>query len=189
LSSPPADHNISGLPVLSPEENAVCERGREALASVRRSFEYWLAISCGLATLRAKADAIGGYYTFSHLRAREGFDGLPRTQVHRLLKINARIKEVEAWRASLSERERFRWAGPEAILRHCPLFAAAKPAANPGGGKWPRLEPTDPPEAIASTLLTMLSPPKAEAVARAVLAKLKERPAQPRLSADAVAAP
>jgi hypothetical protein len=142
---------------------------------MRRTFEFWVAIARGLATLRAKADAIGGYYTFGRLRAREGFGGLPRTQVHRLLKINARIREVEAWRAALSERERFRWAGPEAILRHCPLFAPAKPVANPGGGKWPRLVVTDNADAIASTLLTMFLPNKANAIARAMLAKLAAR--------------
>jgi hypothetical protein len=181
LSSPPAAHNLrpGDLPLLTGEEMIAVEQAREALGAVRRTFEFWVAIARGLATLRAKADAIGGYCTFARLRQREGL-GLPRTTVHRLLKINARIREVEAWRASLSERERFRWAGPEAILRHCPLFAPAKPAANPGGGKWPRIEPTDSADAIATVLVGMFLPRKAEAVFRAGLAQLKARERRPR---------
>jgi hypothetical protein len=56
---PPADHNLPGLPSLSPEESICVEQARAALASVKRTFEFWVAIARGLATLRAKADAIG----------------------------------------------------------------------------------------------------------------------------------
>ena len=48
---PPADHNISGLPSLTREENACVEQARAALASVRHTFEFWVAIARGLATL------------------------------------------------------------------------------------------------------------------------------------------
>jgi hypothetical protein len=188
--SPPADHNISGLPVLTPEETAICERGRQALANVRQTFEHWMALARSLKVLADKAGrVVGGHSGFRRLREREGFGGLHRGTVSNLLKISARLREVEAWRAGLSERERFRWAGPEAILRHCPLFAPVRPVANPGGGKWPRIEVTASADAIATTLLTMFLPAKAEAIARAVLAKLKQRPARQRLGADAGAAP
>ena len=87
LSSPPADHNISGLPSLTSEENACVEQARAALASVKHTFEFWVAIARGLATLRAKADAIGGSFTFARLREREGFGGLHRATVHNLIQI------------------------------------------------------------------------------------------------------
>ena len=185
MSSPPADHNISGLPSLTSEENACVEQARAALASVKHTFEFWVAIARGLATLRAKADAIGGSFTFARLREREGFGGLHRATVHNLIRLHERLPEVEAWRAGLSERERFRWAGPEVILLRRPVFARSRPmVARP-----PRIEPTDSADAIATVLLGMFTPAKAEAISRAVLAKLKDRPGQRRLSADATAAP
>jgi hypothetical protein len=72
------------------------------------------------------------------------------------------------------------------ILRHCPAFARPNPVR---AAKPPRIEPTDSVDAIATVLVGMFTPAKAEAVARAVLAKLKQRPAQRRLGADATAAP
>jgi hypothetical protein len=171
LSSPPVDHNFPGLPSLSPEETIAVEQARAALASVKRTFEFWVALARGLAMLRAKADAIGGSFTFARLRAREGFGGLARSTVHNLLRMIARIVEVEAWRAGLSERERFRWAGPEVILLRCPVFARQRPVV----AKPPRIEPTDSADAIATVLVGMFTPAKAEAIFRAGLAKLAAR--------------
>jgi hypothetical protein len=172
LSSPPADHNISGLPSLSPEESICVEQARAALASVKRTFEFWVALARGLAMLRAKADAIGGSFTFARLREREGFGGLHRATVHNLTRLHERLPEVEAWRATLTERERFRWAGPEVILRHCPAFTRPNPAR---AAKPPRIEPTASVDAIATVLIGMFTPAKAEAIFRAGLAKLAAR--------------
>jgi hypothetical protein len=137
LSSPPADHNLPGLPSLSPEEIVCVEQARAALASAKRTFEFWVALARGLAMLRAKADAVGGSFTFARLREREGF-GLHRATVHNLIRLHERLPEVEAWRATLTERERFRWAGPEVILLRCPVFARSRPAQAAS----PRIEPT-----------------------------------------------
>ena len=115
----------------------------------------------------------------------KGSAALHRATVHNLIQLHERLPEVEAWRAGLSERERFRWAGPEVILLRRPVFARSRPmVARP-----PRIEPTDSADAIATVLLGMFTPAKAEAISRAVLAKLKDRPGQRRLSADATAAP
>jgi hypothetical protein len=71
------------------------------------------------------------------------------------------------------------------ILLRCPVFARSRPVVI----KPPRIEPTASVDAIATVLLGMFTAAKAEAVARAVLAKLKQRPARQRLGADATAAP
>ena len=117
---------------------------------------------------------------------------LNRGRVWKLRQILERLPAVEAWRATLTDKQRFKWASPESTLRYCPLFAEAEAGT---GHRDPRtvsrrgIEPTDSAEDIATALVALFLPRKSEAIARAVLAKLKERPAQRRLSADAGAAP
>lgn len=128
---PNAGSNYPGLPSLSHEEITYVAAAREALATIKRTFEFWIVIARGLKALRDKADRIGGRFTFDHLREREGLGGrnksghevLNKTRVSRLLAIFEHLAEVEAWRAKLTDKERFEWASPEAVHRHCPVFA------------------------------------------------------------------
>jgi hypothetical protein len=170
LSSPPADHNIPGLPVLSPEEIVCVEQARAALATMRQTFENWMAVAGALKALEDKAARMGSR-TFSRLCEREGLGGdvLNRGRVWRLHRILERLPEVEAWRAGLTDRQRFKRSS--AVLRHCPLFAQPKPvrAANP------RIDVTAPVDVIAVRLVDMFLPRKAEAIFRAGLAKLRAR--------------
>lgn len=130
LAPSPGD-NYPDLPSLSHEEITYVEPAREALATIKRTFEFWMVIARGLKALRDKADRIGGRFTFDRLREREGLGGrnkrhkqiLDKTRVSRLLGILDHIKEVEVWRAGLTDKERFEWASPEAVCRHCPVFA------------------------------------------------------------------
>ena len=131
---PPLTHNYPDLPTLSHEEITYVEAAREALATMKRTFEFWVVIARGLKTLKEKAERIGGRFTFDHLREREGLGGkrrdgtdiLNKARVSRLLAILEHLPEVEAWRndsEKVSQKERFEWASPEAIHRHCPVFA------------------------------------------------------------------
>jgi hypothetical protein len=183
LSPPPADHNISGLPSLSPEETVCVEQARAALATMRRTFEFWMVIARALKVLEDKTHRMGGR-TFERLCEREGLGGrradggdvLSRSRVWRLNRILARLPEVEAWRASLTDRQRFKWASPESVVRHCP--PVMKPKACPRPDRGPRLEyiePTDSADVIAEALVGMFLPRKAEAIFRAGLAKLAAR--------------
>lgn len=134
---PPDGHNYPDLPSLSHEEITCVEAAREALVTIKRTFEFWMVIARGLRTLKDKAERIGGRFTFDRLREREGLGGrnksghevLNKTRVSRLLSILERLPEVESWRASnkLTDKQRFEWASPEAIFRHCPVFAKPKP--------------------------------------------------------------
>jgi len=100
---------------------------------MKRTFEFWMVIARGLQALKDKADRMGGRFTFDRLREREGLGGkrrdgtdiLNKTRVSRLLGILDELPRVEAWRGSkeLSDKQRFDWASPEAIYRHCPVFA------------------------------------------------------------------
>jgi hypothetical protein len=172
LSSPPADHNISGLPSLSPEENTQVEAARAALGRLKQTFEHWIAVARALAVLETKAQRMGGR-TFARLCEREGLGGdvLNRGRVWRLHQILERLPAVEGWRAQLTDRQRFMWASPESVLRYCPLFMKPKLAQ----AAKPRIEPTDSADTIATVLVGMFLPRKAESIARAVLAQLKAR--------------
>jgi hypothetical protein len=203
---PSADHNIPGLPTLSHEELTYVEAAREALVTIKRTFEFWIVIARGLKALKDKADRIGGRFIFDRLREREGLGGknkqgreiLNKTRVSRLLAILERQSEVDAWRAELSDKQRFDWASPEAVFRHCPVFA--KPKSDDDRALSPyaqmkqanialqeeitqlkqredgdRFKPTDTANNIATVLVGMFSPDKAKAIAEGILAKLKAR--------------
>jgi hypothetical protein len=125
---PPRTHNTGDLPSLSMEENTYVEHAREALASLRKTFEFWVVIARGLKTLRDKADRIGSRFAFDRLREREGLgpETLNKTRVSRLLAILENQTEVEKWRATLTAKQRFDWASPEAVHNHCPVFTRPK---------------------------------------------------------------
>jgi len=123
---------------------------------------------------------------------------LNKTRVSRLFAILDHLAEVESWRANLTPKQCFDWASPEAVCRHCPAFARPKPE-----GPKPmtraeqdrqalaaalqenyelkqredgdRFKLTDTADDIANVLVDMVSPSKAESIARAVLANLKAR--------------
>jgi hypothetical protein len=132
---PPLSHNYPDLPSLSHEEITYVEAAREALVTIKRTFEFWVVIARGLRALKDKAERLGGRFTFDRLREREGLGGrdkqgrdiLNKTRVSRLLAILEPLSEVEKWRAEkLTDKQRFEWASPEAVWRHCPVFANPK---------------------------------------------------------------
>ena len=210
---PPSDHNIPGLPSLSHEEITYVEAAREALVTIKRTFEYWIVIARGLQTLKDKAERIGGRFTFDRLREREGLGGrdkhgkavLNKTRVSRLLAIIYNLPDVERWRAGLNEKQRFDWASPEAVFRHCSVFT--KPKHDEGKRPSPyaqmkqanvalqeentklkkikddeRWTPTEKAEDVATAIIGMFSPSKAKDIAERILSKLKDHKAKPRKS-------
>jgi hypothetical protein len=170
---PRAYHNIPSLPSLTSEENVWVENARAALSRLKQTFENWMVIARALKVLEDKAQRSMGSRTFGRLCEREGFgsDVLNRGRVWKLARILERLPAVEAWRAQLTDRQRFAWASPESVLRYCPLFVKPKLAR----AATPRIEPTASVEAIATVLVGMFMPRKAEAIFRAGLAKLAAR--------------
>jgi hypothetical protein len=208
---PPSDHNIPGLPSLSHEEITYVEAARAALVTIKRTFEFWIVIARGLKTLKDKAERIGGRFTFDRLREREGLGGrdkhgkeiLNKTRVSRLLAILEHVAEVEKWRADLTDKQRFDWASPEAVWRHCPVFAQPKNVGEERAlSPYERLKeaniklqeeivalkkskdderwtPTEKAEDVATTIIGMFSLSKAKDIAERILSKLKEHKARP----------
>lgn len=100
----------------------------------KRTFEAWITIGKGIRILRQRADRIGGRKTFHRLLAEQGFrvDGpklerqFDKTSATRLLQVMEQETEVRIWHQELTPLEQAEWASPNAILRHCPIFAKPK---------------------------------------------------------------
>ena len=124
----------------SASENAQLEAMRGAWSVLRRTFEQWIVVGRGLQTLRDRAERIGGRKTFQRLRDQQGIGQLDKGIVSRLLKIMDNLSQVTEWHSTLGEAQQVEWASPNAVYKHCPLFAkAGKPQARPAAGKSPNL--------------------------------------------------
>jgi hypothetical protein len=77
----------------------------------------------------AIAAAHGGRFTFQRLLMQQGLTELvgDKGSLSRLEKIMAHLPEVEAWRFTLTEREKIDWAAPNTVFKRCPLFRKTKP--------------------------------------------------------------
>ena len=116
------------LDTLSANEHKIVAGGREALRSLTRTFDLWMIVGEGLEVLRAKADRLGGTKAFRRLLLQNSYNNLDNSVISKLLKIMDRRREVEAWRATLSDKQQREWSAPSTIFLHCPMFGRGKPA-------------------------------------------------------------
>jgi hypothetical protein len=123
--------NSPELGVLSLEEHASVEAALDAILQIKKDFAHWITIGRAMQTLDAKAKRLNsGRKTFQRLREQAGLD-MDKATVTRLLRIMDNLVEVTRWRESLTERQRFEWASPAAVFKHCPVFAKPKPDGEP----------------------------------------------------------
>jgi hypothetical protein len=117
-------HN-SGLPPLTKAENACVEKALEAVVVIRKTFGFWVTIGRALKALHMKAEQLGKKKAYDSLRVAHGLgkEIINKSRSSRLLAIIDNLPAVEEWREELTDKERFDWASPEAVHRHCPLFA------------------------------------------------------------------
>jgi hypothetical protein len=200
---PPRTHNQpSDLPALNEQRHVYVANARTAAGILRKTFETWVEVGRGLKALHDLADEIGGKQTYDKLREREGLgrDIVNKTRSSRLLAIIDNLPAVEEWRANgvdalsgkpMDKEKRFKWASPEAVHIHCPIFAKPKSGSTNfspmaqlkqinatlqeenyrlrrDGGHY---KPTDTVNDIA-TMLVGAFPSKAEEIARQMLALL-----------------
>lgn len=187
------------LPSLSFDENAAVGNARDAIKSLKQTYEFWLVIARGLDVLKKKAARLddAGRQTFDRLREREGLGKklIGKDRVSRLLAILANQSKVDEWRATLTEKELFAWASPEAIMRRCPEFQTPrqkgkremtgveklrkenealkernKELEEEGSGD--RFKTTDTAKNIAVVMVSMFSPSKAREIATHMLVLL-----------------
>jgi hypothetical protein len=102
-----------------------------ASIALRRTFDHWVKVGRGLQLLRQKADQIGTRNAFNDLRDqhRLGDKHFRKEVVSRLLKVMDNLEAVEAWRATLTEKQRLEWASPDTLVRRCSVFNKPKAAA------------------------------------------------------------
>jgi hypothetical protein len=114
----------------TPDERRVLHAAHVASIALRRTFDHWVTVGRGLQMLRQKADQIGTRNAFNDLRDqhRLGDKHFRKEVVSRLLKVMDNLEAVEAWRATLTEKQRVEWASPDTIVRRCPVFNKPKPA-------------------------------------------------------------
>jgi hypothetical protein len=120
---------------LSAFEDEALEAARTEWAALKkRTFASWMIVGKGIRTLRQRADRLGGRKTFQRLMAEQGFriDGpkserqFDKTTAVRLLQVMEQETEVRIWHDQLPSAQQADWASPNAILRHCPIFAKPK---------------------------------------------------------------
>jgi hypothetical protein len=183
--------------------------GQEAMARLRRTWDDWIAIGEALQfgqteVMRAvKTNQPTGFRyekAMGEWLSANGFKDIDKATRSRLLECVRHRNEIETWRASLTDAERFRFNHPNTVIRK---WKAAMVVADPnaprkasptaklkesivalseenhrlqreidlgGGDLWTC---NDKPEEIATVMLAKLSPTKARRVAEAVLNKLK----------------
>ncbi len=112
------------IAVLTAEERDLVNAAVEAVAIKRSSFEHWLTIGHALKALRAKAERLKGRKVFQQLREQNRLrnEVVTDAQATNILRVLQRLPEVVAWRLGLTEKQRYQWAAPNTILKHCPVF-------------------------------------------------------------------
>jgi hypothetical protein len=120
--------NVKSEP--TPDERRVLHAAHLASIALRRTFDHWVKVGRGLQLLRQKADQIGTRNAFNDLRDqhRLGDKHFRKEVVSRLLKVMDNLEAVEAWRATLTEKQRLEWASPDTLVRRCPVFNKPKAA-------------------------------------------------------------
>jgi hypothetical protein len=178
-----------------PATDRIVRRGQEAMERKRRSFEDWLFIAEAIQVGRTEVmqrvgtnkpigkryDNIMGAWLRSH-----SFHLIDKSARNRLCECLQHQVEIEKWRATLTEAERFRYNHPDTVLRRWKrativLDPNASPRPSSAFAKLKEANvslqerPEDTPDTIANVMLAHLSPSKAERVARSILRKLDEK--------------
>jgi hypothetical protein len=106
------------------DERRILNAAGAAAVDLKRTFDNWVTMGRGLQLLRKKADLLGTRNAFNDLRDQNGLGDrfFNKTQVSKLLRVMDELEAVDKWRATLTEKQRFEWASPDAIIRHCPVF-------------------------------------------------------------------
>ncbi len=84
-------HNQPESGNLSDDERRVVEGGKDALQSLAKTFDLWVAVGRGIKVLRNKAEAMGGRQTFKRLLEQNGYGSIDKAVISKLLVIIDRL--------------------------------------------------------------------------------------------------
>jgi hypothetical protein len=194
------------------QADEIVRRGQEAMQRIRRGFEDWMDIAEALAI--GRAEVMSAVHTNQPTGPRyksemaewllaRGFHLIDKGARNRLLDCLKHRVEIEKWRATLTDGQRFRFNHPDAVLRKwrdaTVVIDPNAPKKNKKKSPTERLTesvirleeenhrmqreiersggdlwtPEDTPKEIAKIMVAKLSTTKAEHVARAILAQVK----------------
>jgi hypothetical protein len=112
----------------SPDELEIFATARLAGVGLRKTFDDWLVVGRAVQVAYAHADADGGGVKTRGLRFHailhdQQLDWIARgSEAARLRQVMENLKEVQAWRAGLSDYQRLRWSSPQSVWNRCPHF-------------------------------------------------------------------
>jgi hypothetical protein len=192
------------------QTDLIVRRGQETLQRLCRSYEDWIDIAEALQVGRAEVmaavhtnQAVGRRYekAMAEWFLAHSFHVIDKGARKRLLDCLQHRAEIEKWRATLTDGERFRFNHPDTVLRKWKAATAVPDPNKPskpspmaklqaevlrldednhrmrkeiergGGDLWSK---DDRAEDIAAIMVGKLTSAKAEAVARAIQVRLKE---------------
>jgi hypothetical protein len=114
---------------LSREDQQIFGAARTAISSLAKTFELWMVVARAVERAYQMAEQKNRRDAFERILEREGIAkalgntwASQKSTANKLRTILARLPQVEAWRATLSENERLRWSAPTTIYKHCSLL-------------------------------------------------------------------
>jgi hypothetical protein len=110
----PSTHNLDAL---TNDERIVVAAGREAWASITKTFETWVVLGEAIVMLRNKANTTGGRKTFQRLLDQNGLGKVDGGEISRLEKIMANLDAVRAWHKTLPMNRQIAWSSPSSVIR------------------------------------------------------------------------
>lgn len=109
------------------DDTVVFENARQAILTLKKTFETWTVIGKAVVRARNIADVRGGGKTFMRLIEQQGLGRvISKSTASMLLRVMAELPKVTAWHETLTERQQIDWAAPMTIIRRCPVFNTPK---------------------------------------------------------------
>jgi hypothetical protein len=152
-------------------ELQIFAEARTAGNNLRRGFENFVTIGRATQVARQHADAAGGSHMARGKRIMEDQGlSLRRNESSQLLRVMAKLHEVQKWRETLTPFEQGRWSSPQSIENRCPALRHGRPPKGPTVKARPMSlsELLKMPSAQAAELLYRRCPSKAWALRRSL---------------------
>jgi hypothetical protein len=197
---------ISNAPeseALSSDDVEIFENARQAVMTLKKTFETWMVIAKAIVWARNMADRRGGRKTFMRIVEQQGLGRVvDKATASRLLRIHDHLGDVYKWRETLTEKQQLDWASPTSVCQRCPTLNPPKDRGEPKPPKMmvdkaqytamleendqlkkredgDRFRPEDSAHDIAVTMVGMFSPRKAKEIAKQMMELVKKREPQP----------
>jgi hypothetical protein len=189
---------------MSLDDATVFENAREAVTTLKKTFDTWIVIGRAVVRAREIADRRGGGKTFKTVLEQQDLGFIHKSTLSCLERIMESLPAVVKWHETLQPREQIDWAAPRTIIKRCPVFAsvpeqkdeAEKPLTKTEQTNMAlanalervaeletredgdRFKATDTPKDIATVLVSMFTARKAKQIAECILEMLQRRPAK-----------